>query len=363
MWKKHLTFAFFVFVLLTGVVRSASATMYAVEDLGNRGGGTYGWRINESGDVAITGNDADGNNHGCANIDDTFYDCGTLGGWGSRAFGVNDGGQVAGVARDASSRFHAYVWDTVSGIQELGVGDYSWAWDINNAGTVVGTNHSVAFVWDSVNGTTSLDTLGGHSQAYMINGSGLIAGVARDSGDIPHAVIWDTDLVIHDLGTLGGPDAGAWGVNDAGQVVGGAMNADEQARAFIWDETNGIHELGYLTGWNSSWASDVNAGGAAVGSGYNTWSEYGPTDGRAALFMNGTTYDLNDMIPADSGWVLIGAYGINDYGQISGWGYLEGEVRAFRLSSAPVPEPISLVFFGTGMVAVLGFVARRKMRN
>jgi len=30
---------------------------------------------------------------------------------------------------------------------------------------------------------------------------------------------------------------------------------------------------------------------------------------------------------------------------------------------APIPEPVSMVFFGTGVVGVLGFVARRRMRR
>ena len=32
-------------------------------------------------------------------------------------------------------------------------------------------------------------------------------------------------------------------------------------------------------------------------------------------------------------------------------------------AGAPIPEPISIIFFGTGIVGVAGFVARRKMRK
>jgi len=34
-----------------------------------------------------------------------------------------------------------------------------------------------------------------------------------------------------------------------------------------------------------------------------------------------------------------------------------------RLNLEPVPEPISMIFFGTGVVGVFGYVARRKMRS
>ena len=41
--------------------------------------------------------------------------------------------------------------------------------------------------------------------------------------------------------------------------------------------------------------------------------------------------NLNEMIPAGSGWVLIGAEDINDDGHIVGYGTKNGETKAFRL--------------------------------
>jgi hypothetical protein len=61
----------------------------------------------------------------------------------------------------------------------------------------------------------------------------------------------------------------------------------------------------------------------------------------------GTMRDLNDLIPPDSGWVLQRADGINDAGQISGYGSApNGSTRAFLLT--PVPE--------ASFVAPLGFM-------
>ncbi|PYI86510.1 MAG: hypothetical protein DME26_08900 [Verrucomicrobia bacterium] len=45
---------------------------------------------------------------------------------------------------------------------------------------------------------------------------------------------------------------------------------------------------------------------------------------RAFLWRGGSIYDLNSCIPADSGWLLVVANGINDAGQIVGHGILNG---------------------------------------
>jgi hypothetical protein len=42
--------------------------------------------------------------------------------------------------------------------------------------------------------------------------------------------------------------------------------------------------------------------------------------------------DLNDLVPANSGWVLEAAHAINDNGQIAGSGTLNGQTRAFLLT-------------------------------
>jgi probable HAF family extracellular repeat protein len=42
--------------------------------------------------------------------------------------------------------------------------------------------------------------------------------------------------------------------------------------------------------------------------------------------------DLNDLIAADSGWVLINANAINASGQITGYGTKNGRNRAFLLT-------------------------------
>ena len=58
----------------------------------------------------------------------------------------------------------------------------------------------------------------------------------------------------------------------------------------------------------------------------------------AFLYSDGQMQDLNDLIPADSGWNLTDASAINTSGQIVGEGVVDGNVRAFL--ATPVPDTV-----------------------
>src|SRR5262249_3242041 len=62
----------------------------------------------------------------------------------------------------------------------------------------------------------------------------------------------------------------------------------------------------------------------------------------AFLHRNGVMVDLNDLIPAGSGWELIDAYSINDRGDIVGYGFRDGGfvAHAFRLSPRTAAQRI-----------------------
>ncbi len=53
-------------------------------------------------------------------------------------------------------------------------------------------------------------------------------------------------------------------------------------------------------------------------------------ESRAFLYSGGQMLDLNMLVPANSGWVLLSASSINDAGQIVGTGLYEGQNRACR---------------------------------
>jgi probable HAF family extracellular repeat protein len=50
-------------------------------------------------------------------------------------------------------------------------------------------------------------------------------------------------------------------------------------------------------------------------------------------------YDLNTLINPSFGWVLQQAFAINDDGQVTGFGTIDGQTHAFLLTPEPVPEP------------------------
>src|SRR5437588_786187 len=115
---------------------------------------------------------------------------------------------------------------------------------INAAGQVVGeaktaSGYYHAFLWDAVNGMKDLGTLGGRSNsvAYGINAAGQVVGYFTVL-DWTHAFLWDAVNGMKDLGTLGGNSSSAFGINAAGQVVGGAKTASGSYHAFLWDAVN-----------------------------------------------------------------------------------------------------------------------------
>jgi probable HAF family extracellular repeat protein len=55
---------------------------------------------------------------------------------------------------------------------------------------------------------------------------------------------------------------------------------------------------------------------------------------RAIVWQNNVPVDLNTLIPASSGWYLQCAQGINDAGEIVGFGTLNGSTHAFLAKPA-----------------------------
>jgi probable HAF family extracellular repeat protein len=127
-----------------------------------------------------------------------------------------------------------------------------------------------------------------------------------------------------DLGTLGGDYSYATDINDVGQVVGyGVLNG---SNAFLYDSaTQKMQDLGDLEGGNWSQAMGINDSGQVVGRSYVGSGSYVSGPGRAFLYdsTNGMQ-NLNDLIPADSGWTIYEATAINTKGKIAATGYKEG---------------------------------------
>jgi len=346
-------------VLLGLVVLSGPAsgvTPYTVTDLGTLGGRSAAYAINTSGQVVGSAYTKRGREHAFLWDGGVMQDLGTLGGGWSVAHAINASGQVVGTTFTASSKERAFLWENGTGMQDLGsfsTSRWSGASGINASAQVVGwadtTTGDHAVMWD--HGVMhDLGTIGGYQrEAYAINDSGQVVGMAYTENQKEHAFLWE-DGVMADLGTLGGLYSLAFGINASAQVVGTARTPSEVYHAFLSENGAGMQDLSTLGG-TSSEARAINGSGQVVGC-----SKIASGEEHAFLWERGVMYDLNDLVSHGSGWELRVAYGINDVGQIVGCGDHGGLTRAFLLT--PIPEPSTL-----GLLAFAFLVAMRWWRR
>lgn len=302
----------------------------------------------------------------------TIIDLGTLGGWTGNAAAINNLGQVVGEADTPSGYRHAFLWE--NGVMtDLGVlqGDrISFAADINDYAQVAcnssyaGGSSWDAFLWDEGQRIELGDLDNSGALAYAINNSGQIVGMSEVYGQGRHGFLWDqgamTDLYevfdirgvhdINDFGELvvpvageGGPHAAIWSngtildlgtlgglysfgvaINDRGEVLGSSERAPGGDRNF------------YMFLWTGEKMLDLDAGGTL------SFSQQDALNNCGEVVVGGRLYDgditfrkFADMIPAEARWYQFNARGINDRGQIVGYGTYQGLPRAFLMTPVP----------------------------
>lgn len=299
----------------------------------------------------------------------------TLGGSFSAVYGISQSGYVVGYS-ETGRCYHctsALVvhHDVITELPTLGNPRNNTALAVNARGQVVGSSNSHAFLyWKNV--ITDLGSLGGQGgSARDINDAGLIVGSAQTSDGEWHAFAYKNGFM-EDLGTLGGSSSGAYAVNSAGDIVGASAtvpNDSYSGHAFVY-KNGEMHDLGTLGG-RSSEADGINNKGDVVGHadtaagmshgflyregemidlgparphaindlGEIVGGYYRPPPpdslgygDHAFIYRDGGLIDLNSLIPPDSGWVLITAWGVNNAGEIVGNGKLHGEERGFLLT-------------------------------
>ncbi|MFO0915797.1 MAG: PEP-CTERM sorting domain-containing protein [Pirellulales bacterium] len=304
------------------------------------------WDVNASGNVTgrATGG-AGGSNYGVYHDGAGWQLAGWVGGTRGNGFGINDSNQMVGNMRLPSGDYsRAFVWSPVGGTVQLptihpddpgnavpaygGFEGGSYATGINASGVVVGSSgisdthgSDRGFKWTTSGGMTNLGTpasqglagLADFTQSYAqnLNDTGLIVGAADRGSGLTRAVYWDTNDVIHDIGTLGGNSGWAYAVNDDNVIVGFSNN----------------------------------------GSG-----------NRGFVFMpGGTITDLNTLLASSaSGWVITRAYDLNNRGLIVGEGTFNGVTQAVVLT--PVPEPATLPLLAAAGVVALRGIRRSRLR-
>lgn len=319
-----------------------------------------------------------------------LVDLGTLGGQkcatcNSQANGLSDWGEAA-VGSETSSTdpngedFCAYgthhqclgaigtPWWGLTPLQLLAGGNNANAIDVNNRGQIVGlaengTNDPTcvtggtafqvlrfeAVRWGPDGRIQELSPLPGDTVGFAIgiNASGEAvgaSGLCSDTGYLtpsgpfaPHAVLWDSDGSPTDLGHLEGTPEGiyniATSINDSGDVVGFACVGPDTnpatciEDAFLWTKETGMQDLGLYPGSIATGppcCHTINNQGQIVGVAID--ASFNET---ALVWQGKVPVDLNTLVQQNSGWHLECAQGINDAGEIIGFGTINGSTHAF----------------------------------
>ena len=296
------------------------------------------------------------------NLDSSAVDLGTLpSDAGTRGYGINSHGQMVGFSFNSDFVRPVFWASSQSAPIELtGLpAGYSVASDVNVAGNIVGqvwTDTGVLPVFWS-NSNTAATYLPEVSDelpfgvALSTNDSGNILGDAC-SPDFAecHVAFWtdptstpvalaspDGKFIYTDVG-LSGDFAIAHALNNAGSMVGYAYNTDgSQTRAVFWGSSSSPAVILKTNGdFRNGSAEGINDRGQIVGTAYNRdFSNFHPF-----FWANPTKpgIDLNTVIPPNSGWELVIARSINNRGEITGGGFLNGDEAQHAVVLIPVRD-------------------------
>jgi probable HAF family extracellular repeat protein len=274
----------------------------------------------------------------------------------TRAFGINNAGQIVGSIENPSpGPPQGFVYNTglftplnVPGASETDVRG------INNGGQIVGFFQDIAGYHGflDVGGSFSrIDVPGAvRTNALGINNAGQIVGSFGNSvapiGD--HAFLYSGGSFTQ-LDVPGRDHTNAYGINDAGQIVGTFGGTGEHG--FLY--TGGSFTQLDAPGVAATLAFGINDAGDIVG----TLEEDSSSDG--FLYRNGAFITLD--VP---GAAATSAFGINDVGQIVGvfetFDQLgRSNFHGFLATpTSEIPEPSGLALLGVSLIG-LGILRRR----
>lgn len=254
------------------------------------------------------------------------------------AYGVNNSGQVVGVTGSGD----AFLYSS-STMQDLGSGA---AFGINDNGQVVGSSNGTAFLYS---GGQMLDLDG--IKASGINDNSQVVGLNSIYQNVfLYPTSTDQKLIADDDGFV---TAGPL-INNNGNAVGTIEYSGEGwINAYLYSSST-LTDLGGLSvdiyGRSMSTGLGINDSDEVVG-----WSDTMNGSGggqHAFLYTAGPVLDLNDLIDPTSGWTLEQANGINDAGEIVGFGTnSSGRTDAFLLIPNNLCPPNSVITITTTSLA------------
>jgi probable HAF family extracellular repeat protein len=324
-------------LIVLSLAAFATAQSYTVTDLG----GGQAFAINSLGDVVVQPYPS-GNSFVWAPGGKQLSLAPLTAGYPTTPYGINNQGLVVGLSSNGQG-FAAALWTNGVPLDLGNLGAPACAGTgINASAEVAGycfllNERTEAFLWSKATGMQGIASLqgGGGSIAQAINRFGQVVGYAPTiAHTTPYAFIWSkTTGMAKNLGKLPGYDSSsAFAINDLGQVAGFSqcINCSLSGHATLWGKAKGsMLDLGVLPGATSSFAYGINNVGQVVGG-----SSYSATNELHAFVWSPSTgmLDLNNLIPANSGWLLQIANAINDQGQIVGEGTLNGQTEAFLLT-------------------------------
>ncbi len=270
----------------------------------------------------------------------------------SQPMAINELGEAAGIANVSDPGFsmpRAFRWTLSTGALDLGDlgGGRAVAVDLNDLGQVVGFSDVLpwspgvpsdahAVLWESDGSIVNLGKLDDvPSRALAINEIGQVTGVSQDESSQFGGFFWSAETGMLDLGTLGGPSTHPTSINNLGQVVGWSEDESSRERAFLWTRESGLTQL-ELPGSFFSRATAINDFGQVVGEMY-----LGDSVWHAFLWSEET--GMVDLGVLDGPFTRSRAWAVNNAGLAVGdsSGYLPdvGWIYHPVVWEIPVPDP------------------------